>query len=135
MNDNDPLRITDARLLAALRAVNPSLEDANDAKLRLQQELVGARARERDLSAELGHYAVLPKAIALLKGIGLLLFIVVSAGLLCSLWYRADAGLLEVVVLAVILGLLVLLDWIERRVGRWQLGRDLHYAFVRPGNG
>ena len=135
MNDNDPLRITDTRLLAALRAVNPSLEDAKDAKLRLQQELVGARARERRLSVELGRYAVVPKGIALLKAMGLLLFIAVSTGSLVALWYQGGPGLLDIALLAGILGLLALVDWIERRVGRWQLGRDLHYAFVRPGNG
>ena len=135
MNDNDPLRITDTRLLAALRAVNPSLEDAKDAKLRLQQELVGARARERRLSVELGRYAVVPKGIALLKAIGLLLFIAVSTGSLVAFWYQGGPGLLDITLLAGILVLLALVDWIERGVGRWQLGRDLHYAFVRPGKG
>ena len=47
MNDNEPLPLIDAQMLAALKAVRPDVEELKTERNRLDRELKAAKARER----------------------------------------------------------------------------------------
>ena len=47
MNDNEPLPLVDAQMLAALKAVRPDVEELKTERNRLDRELKAAKVRER----------------------------------------------------------------------------------------
>ena len=47
MNDNEPLPLVDAQMLAALKAVRPDVEEMKTERNRLDRELKAAKVRER----------------------------------------------------------------------------------------
>lgn len=136
MNDNSPPAITDQRLLAAMRAVNPQIEKLMADRLGLRQEMRRAREQleqERLRAQELSHIrdVLVPRYIAMAKA-----FTVAAAALtLAVLAIAFFTGLLEVKLPASLFASLLLPVWLidtaERRFGRWELqfGVPIHFSF------
>ena len=132
MNDNEPLPLVDAQMLAALKAVRPDVEELKTERNRLDRELKAAKARERkaaqvaaqfqvresnlsteiaavadqaeQLRGEVARYEPLPDHIWNLKIRAIAVLAVVAASLAYALfnWRSAD-WILIVALLAVLI--------------------------------
>ena len=58
MNDNEPLPLVDAQMLAALKAVRPDVEELKTERNRLDRELKAAKARERKAAQVAAQFQV-----------------------------------------------------------------------------
>lgn len=64
MNDNEPLPLVDAHMLAALKAVRPDVEELKTERSRLDRELKVAKVRERKAVHEAAKRQVRESALA-----------------------------------------------------------------------
>lgn len=64
MNDNEPLPLVDAQMLAALKAVRPDVEELKTERNRLDRELKVAKVRERKAVHEAAKRQVRESAMA-----------------------------------------------------------------------
>jgi len=64
MNDNEPLPLVDAQMLAALKAVRPDVEELKTERSRLDRELKVAKVRERKAVHEAAKQQVRESALA-----------------------------------------------------------------------
>lgn len=64
MNDNEPLPLVDAQMLAALKAVRPDVEELKTERSRLDRELKVAKVRERKAVREAAKRQVRESALA-----------------------------------------------------------------------
>ena len=126
MNDNKADPITDARILAAMQAVNPSLEVLMADRLALRQDANRTLAElesERQYAAELRrfHDILIPRYIAVAKAVTLTAAAIAVIALATAFF----TGLLETKVTASLFISLLLPLWLvelaERRFGRWEV--------------
>lgn len=126
MNDNKADSMTDARILAAMQAVNPPLEKLMADRLSLRQDVDRTRAElesERRRLDELRKFrdVMIPRYIAVAKAITLT---AATAGLI-ALATAFFSGLLETKTTASLFASLILPLWLvelaERRFGRWEI--------------
>ncbi len=118
MNDNQLPPIADARLLAAMKAVNPPIEKLMADRLALRQEMM----RTKDELERVRHH-LLPRYIGIVKAIALGAATLALIALALALF----KGLFEVKTTATLFASLLLPVWIvdqaEKRFGRWVLHR------------
>jgi hypothetical protein len=126
MNDDSGLPIVDARVLAAMRAVNLPVEKLMTDRLslrlevrRTQQELAEAERRMEELryfrEVQIPHYIAIAKLASLIA----------PSLLLIMLFVALFSGLIEVKTTASLFASLILPLWLvdhaERKFGRWEL--------------
>jgi hypothetical protein len=139
MNDDSGLPILDARILAALRAVNPPVEKLMTDRLslrlevrRTQQELEAAEYQ----MAELRHFreVQIPRYIAIAKVASLTAASLLLVSLVIALFF----GLIEVKTTASLFASLILPLWLvdlaERKFGRWQYDINRGLYFIPMGS-
>ena len=126
MNDNRTDPISDARILAAMQAVNPSLEVLMADRLALRQDANRTRAElesERQHAAELRRFRdlLVPRYIATAKSITLTAATIGVIALAAAFFI----GLLETKTIASLFISLLLPLWLvelaERKFGRWEV--------------
>ena len=126
MNDNKADPITDARILAAMQAVNPSLEVLMADRLALRQDANRTRAElesERLHAAELRRFRelLIPRYIAAAKTTTLTAATIGVIALAAAFF----TGLLEIKTTASLFISLLLPLWLvelaERKFGRWEV--------------
>lgn len=133
MNDNEPLPLVDAQMLAALKAVRPDVEELKAERNRLDRELKAAKVRERkavheaaqrqvresslsseiavvadhaeQLRGEVARYEPLPDHIWKLKVGAISVLAVAAASLAYALFNWRSAG--WVLIVALLAGLIV----------------------------
>jgi len=126
MNDNSDISVVDARILAAIKAVNPPLEKLMTDRLALRNEVrqanVELECRQRRVE-ELRNFreVLIPRYIAFAKVVSL-----GAAGLtLLALATAFSTGLFEVRTTASLFGSLLLPIWLvdqaEQEFGRWKV--------------
>lgn len=135
MNDDSGLPIADARILAALRAVNPPVEKLMTDRLslrlevrRTQQEVAEADRRMGELryfrEVQIPHYIAIAKLASLAAASFLLIVLVVAL----------FSGLIEVKTIASLFASLILPLWIvdlaEQRFGKWRFRADAGFQFI-----
>ena len=135
MNDDSGLPIVDARVLAAMRAVNPPVEKLMTDRLSLklevrrsQQKLAEAERRMEELryfhEVQIPHYIAMAKLASLVAASLLLVMIVVAL----------FSGLVEVKTTASLFASLILPLWIvdlaEQRFGKWRFRADTGFKFI-----
>ncbi|RVU04668.1 hypothetical protein EOE18_10945 [Novosphingobium umbonatum] len=125
MNDNQLPPIADARLLAAMKAVNPPIEKLMADRLALRQEMM----RTKDELERVRHH-LLPRYIGIVKAIALGAATLALIALALALF----KGLFEVKTTATLFASLLLPVWIvdqaERKFGRWIVRRDGRAEYV-----
>ncbi|MBF5091013.1 hypothetical protein F1640_13480 [Novosphingobium sp. NBM11] len=126
MNNDSRLPIADARVLAAMRAVNPPIEKLMTDRLSLRIEV---RRTQQELEAvdrqitELRYFreVQIPRYIAVAKLVSLAAASILLVALINALFF----GLIEVKITGFLLASLILPLWItdqaERAFGRWRL--------------
>ena len=126
MNDNRTDPISDARILAAMQAVNPSLEVLMADRLALRQDANRTRAElesERQHAAELRRFRelLIPRYIAAAKTMTLTAATIGVIALAAAFF----TGLLEIKTTASLFISLLLPLWLvelaERKFGRWEV--------------
>lgn len=126
MNDNRTDPISDARILAAMQAVNPSLEVLMADRLALRQDANRTRAElesERQHAAELRRFRelLIPRYIAAAKTMTLTTATIGVIALAAAFF----TGLLEIKTTASLFISLLLPLWLvelaERKFGRWEV--------------
>ena len=126
MNDNRTDPISDARILAAMQAVNPSLEVLMADRLALRQDANRTRAElesERQHAAELRRFRelLIPRYIAAAKTMTLTAATIGVIALAAAFF----TGLLEIKATASLFISLLLPLWLvelaERKFGRWEV--------------
>lgn len=125
MNDNQLPPIADARLFAAMKAVNPPIEKLMADRLALRQEMM----RTKDELERVRHH-LLPRYIGIAKAIALGAATLALIALALALF----KGLFEVKTTATLFASLLLSVWIvdqaERKFGRWIVRRDGRAEYV-----
>jgi len=135
MNDDSGLPIVDARVLAAMRAVNLPVEKLMTDRLslrlevrRTQQELAEAERRMEELryfrEVQIPHYIAIAKLASLIA----------PSLLLIMLFVALFSGLTEVKTTASLFASLTLPLWIvdlaEQRFGKWRFRADTGFQFI-----
>lgn len=125
MNDNQLPPIADERLLAAMKAVNPSVEKLMADRLALRQEM-----RQAKDELERVRHHLIPRYIGIVKAVALGAATVALFALALALF----KGLFEVKTTATLFASLLLPIWIvdqaEKRFGRWIVHRDGRAEYV-----
>lgn len=126
MNDNTVEPITDARLLAAMKAVSPPLEKLMEDRLALRHDVNRVRAeleQERQRTDDLRRLRdlMIPRYIAIAKAVTLAAATIILIALAVAFF----TGLFEIKTTASLFASLLLPLWLveiaERRFGRWEL--------------
>jgi hypothetical protein len=135
MNDDSGLPIVDARVLAAMRAVNPPVEKLMNDRLSLRLE---ARRTQQELEAaeyqmaELRHFreVQIPRYIAVAKVASLTAASLLLVSLIVALFF----GLIEVKTTASLFASLILPLWIvdiaEQSFGKWRFSAGTGFRFI-----
>lgn len=135
MNDNHASPVDDARLLAAMQAVNPSTEKLMADRLALRRDLERARCELTDTRAranDLSQYrdVLIPRYIAAAKIGTLMVATIALMGIAAALF----TSLLELKLTASLFASLMLPLWLvdmaERKFGRWELQRSARFRFA-----
>ena len=126
MNDNEPLKESEVRLLAALRAVHPETQKP---KLRS----VEAPDREEVLVSKIFQTDA-PAVLGWMKGGTLVLLAMTALAFLIAVQFRDSLDSPIVLFLLMLVGMackiMLIVERIEKRFGRWQFTRRFNYVFV-----
>jgi hypothetical protein len=135
MNDDSRVPINDARILAAMKAVNPPLEKLMADRLSLRREVRRTKEELEEAHrgmADLRHFREvrIPRYIAISKLVSLSAAGLMLAALVGALFF----GLFELKTTASLFASLILPLWLtdaaERSFGRWRLGLGHPPIFV-----
>lgn len=136
MNDNDGARITDAKLLMAMQAVNPPLEKLMADRLALRHEVARMSAALAEAAARannerrLGETQI-PRFIAAAKSCTLVAATCALLALGTALFSDLIDLKLPTTLFASLLLPLWLVDMAERRFGRWEFKRGATFQYER----
>lgn len=129
MNDNEPMDGGKNRLLAALREVNPGIEEAKVEIGRLKRELRGARDWSAALAFEARQARRLPRHIAYLKANGLLVASILVWLSLHAYW-NGSFGIMHLAALMAAVATLIRVDRDEGQFGKWVIGSGFRFDFI-----
>lgn len=129
MNDNEPLEITDQRLLAAIRAVSRDGKEREAEFHAMQRSNADAQHREHYLRQSLSNFESLPSFIALLYFVAFLLLAVCGPVVVSLAWHGHHDFSLISIALALLM-LLLAIRRMEKEFGTWRVQPGFKLEFV-----